>query len=52
MYTATVLGNFVFIDGGEFSQLVDGYHDPGENSDANHTPYARQTKQSRISGAQ
>jgi len=32
MHTAVVLGDFVFIGGGEFSQLVDGIPDPGQGS--------------------
>jgi hypothetical protein len=44
MYTAVVLGDFVFVDGGEISQLVNGIPDPGQ---ASYRGYSRQSKQNR-----
>lgn len=44
MFTAIVLGDFVLIDGGEFSQLVDGVLDFGQSGDSE-GPYSRQSKQ-------
>ena len=53
---AVVLGDFVFIDGGEISQLVDGIPDLGQRADPGETswgaqgyvPGSRQSRQLRI----
>jgi hypothetical protein len=46
MDAAVVLGDYLYIDGGEFSQLVDGVPGPGQQSVGSYTPYSRQSKQS------
>jgi hypothetical protein len=43
--TAVVIGDFVFIDGGEISQLVNGIADPGQGGvPGGYTPGSRQSK--------
>ncbi|KAH6674239.1 hypothetical protein B0J14DRAFT_653545 [Halenospora varia] len=42
LHATVVLGNYIYIDGGEFSQLIDGYPDASQVGPLNN-PYCRQS---------